>query len=264
MSTESSIVTAETYRSRQELAEAPAISTDSLLTAIERVASNPNIDIERMRELVALKRDLDSERARRAFDNAIAAAKAQIKPIIKKREVDFTSTKGRTHYKYEDLAAVADAIDPALAEQGLSYRHRAMQEGKKLTITCVLSHRDGHSEETSLSADYDESGNKNLIQGVASTATYLQRYTLKLALGLSAAVDDDGNKGGAEGVEYVNDEQLAEIKRLGEEIGADKEKFLKTIMVEDVTKIPATSYPAVIALLKAKRAAQRPTAEIKP
>ena len=54
-------------------------------------------------------------------------------------------------------------------------------------MTCVLSHRDGHFEETTLTAGRDDSGKKNAIQQVGSTITYLQRYTLKAALGLAAA-----------------------------------------------------------------------------
>ena len=49
-------------------------------------------------------------------------------------------------------------------------------------MTCVVSHRLGHSEENTLTAGRDESGNKNNIQAVGSTITYLQRYTLKAAL----------------------------------------------------------------------------------
>jgi hypothetical protein len=36
---------------------------------------------------------------------------------------------------------------------------------------------------------------KNSLQAIASTTTYLQRYTLKLALGLSVSHDDDGDEG---------------------------------------------------------------------
>lgn len=61
-----------------------------------------------------------------------------------------------------------------------------------VTVTCIISHRDGHFEENTLSAGRDESGNKNSIQAVGSTLTYLQRMTLKASLGLAASDDDDG------------------------------------------------------------------------
>lgn len=159
-------------------------------------AFQQGMPIETIRELRLIQKEWEADEARKAFDGAVADAKAKIKPILKNREVDFISKKeggGRTYYEYEDFGAIADHVDPILAECGLSYRHRPKQEGKELTITCILSHRDGHREETSLKALNDDSGNKNGIQGIGSTATFLQRYTLKLALGLATTRDDDGH-----------------------------------------------------------------------
>lgn len=153
---------------------------------------------ETLNQMMALQERWEANQARKAFDAAMAEARAEIKPIVKRREVDFPSKAGgRTNYKYEDLAQIAEEIDPILARHGLSYRHRSRQDGKQLSVTCIVAHRDGHSEETTLAANNDESGNKNSIQAIGSAATYLQRYTLKLALGLSAAKDDDG-RGGAD------------------------------------------------------------------
>lgn len=159
-------------------------------------AFQQGMPLETIRELRQMQKEFEADEARKAFDAAVADAKAEIKPILKNREVDFQSRKegaGRTHYEYEDLGAIAEHIDPILARNGLSYRHRPKQEGKSLTITCILSHRDGHREETSLTAPNDETGNKNSGQAIASTATLLQRYTLKLALGLATTHDDDGH-----------------------------------------------------------------------
>lgn len=157
------------------------------------IAVQQGADLQKLEKLMELQERWEANQARKSFDAAISAAKAEIKPVVKKREVDFPARNGgsRTNYKYEDLAAIADAVDPILSKYGLSYRHRAKQDGKLLTVTCILSHRDGHFEETTLFANNDESGNKNAIQSIGSAATYLQRYTLKLALGLAATKDDD-------------------------------------------------------------------------
>lgn len=157
-----------------------------LQLAIERGA-----DMAQIEKLMDLQDRWQTAQARKAFDAAIAAAKAEIKPIVKTRAVDFTTAKGRTNYMYEDLALIASEVDPILSKHGLSYRYRSKQEGNRVAVTCVIAHRDGHSEETTLTAANDDSGNKNPIQAIGSAATYLQRYTLKLALGLSASKDDD-------------------------------------------------------------------------
>lgn len=162
-------------------------------------AMSQNADLDRLQKFMDLHLQWEKNQAKKAFDAAISLAKAEIKPIFKNREVDFVSKKegaGRTNYKYEDFGQVAGEVDPVLAKHGLSYRHRPAQQGHVLSITCILSHRDGHSEESTLSAGYDETGNKNSIQAIGSTATFLQRYTLKLALGLATTKDDDGRSAG--------------------------------------------------------------------
>ncbi len=157
---------------------------------LDRAVSN-GASIETLEKLMALQERWERNNARRAFDAAMALARAELPIIIKNREVDFTTAKGRTNYVYEDLASIAKAVDPILAKHGLAYRFRTTQDGGTVTVVCILSHRDGYSEENSLSAARDDSGNKNSIQGVGSTVTYLQRYTLKAGLGLSATKDDD-------------------------------------------------------------------------
>lgn len=168
----------------------------STVTPMEMIslAIEKGAGIDQLEKLMALQERWQANQARMAFDAAISTAKAQIKPITKKRAVDFTTTKGRTNYSYEDLALIAAEIDPILAPLGLSYRYRSKQDGASVSVTCVIAHRDGHSEETTLTAAKDDTGNKNSIQAVGSTVTYLQRYTLKLALGLAATKDDDGRQ----------------------------------------------------------------------
>jgi hypothetical protein len=215
-------------------------------------------DLVMIEKLMDLQDRHEAKLAKRAFDAAVAAAKAEIKPIIKNREVDFTSQKGRTNYMYEDFGQIAEHVDPILAKHGLSYRHRPEQASNKLTITCILSHRDGHSEESSLSANNDESGNKNSIQAIGSTATFLQRYTLKLALGLATTRDDDGR--GASAPEAITDVQLGTLERELEAINAtaaERVGFLRYLEVDELAKLPASEFQRAMQSIKDKARAKR-------
>jgi hypothetical protein len=234
----------------------PGVPEPAAVTPMQllQAAMSQGADLQKLEKLMELQERWEANQARKAFDAAISAAKSEIKPIVKNREVDFPAKNGgsRTNYMYEDLASIADAIDPILGKHGLSYRHRSKQDGKILTVTCVLSHRDGHFEETSLFAGNDESGNKNGIQGIGSTATYLQRYTLKLALGLSATKDDDGrNAGPAEAV--ITDKQVADLEALLTEVGANRANFLKVCKVDRLEDLPARKYSDAVARLEEKR-----------
>lgn len=166
---------------------------DPWATMIERVVLDPAVDIEKMERMLAMKERMDERNAKISFADALSAARSEIPPIIKDATVDFTSSKGRTHYQHETLAGIAKTIDQILSRHGLSYRFRTNQQGGLVMVTCIISHRDGYSEETALSGSPDQSGSKNGFQAVGSAVTYLQRYTLKAALGLSAEVDDDGH-----------------------------------------------------------------------
>lgn len=172
-----------------------ALVPTSAITPAEMLdrALSSNAGIEVINQLMTLHERWEVNQARKAFDNAIADAKSEIPTIVKNATVDYTSNKGRTNYKYETLGGIAKIIDPILSGHGLSYRFRSRQEHNQLAVTCIVAHRDGYFEETTLSGPPDPSGNKNAYQAVGSAATYLQRYTLKLALGLSADKDDDGN-----------------------------------------------------------------------
>src|SRR6478736_6275171 len=83
------------------------------------------LDTDTLDKLFSLQERWEKNEGRKAFDQAMADAKAEIPVINKNREVDFTSQKGRTHYKYEDLGEIARVVSPILAKYGLSYRFRA-------------------------------------------------------------------------------------------------------------------------------------------
>jgi hypothetical protein len=180
---------------RQETPPA-RIETGNIFNMLDRVISDPNLPMERISQAFDFYERMEKRNAKIAFDEALAAAKSEIPTIQKNRTVDFSTSKGRTHYQHEDLGEIAKTVDPILSKYGLSYRWKTEAEpNQPVRVTCIISHRMGHSEENSLPAPRDDTGNKNSIQQIGSTVTYLQRYTLKASLGLAVAHDDDGHGG---------------------------------------------------------------------
>lgn len=208
-------------------------------------------DVETLERLLAMQERWEANQARKAFDAAMADLRADLPEIIKSREVDFTSNKGRTRYKYEDLSIVTDALGPAMADHGLSFRWRTGTENNAVRVTCIIAHRDGHSEETTLSAAPDTTGNKNDIQSIGSSLAYLQRYTLKAAVGVAAAPDIDG--GGVVDDTAASDTQIATIQKLIDEFEVDIPRFCKFMGVEAVKDIPARDFTKAVNNLERKR-----------
>jgi hypothetical protein len=200
-----------------------------------------------LERLIGFHERSEAHAARKAFEKALASAKAKIPVIAKNRQ----AVMGRQPYRHEDLAEIARTITPILARHGLSYRFRSQSTDALVTVVCVVSHRGGHSEENSLSASPDESGEKNSIQAVGSTLTYLQRMTLKAALGLAASDDDDGQAAGSSA--QITRQQARELLDLIDQLGADKAALLQFFQIKGVTDLPAARYRQALSLLNSRR-----------
>lgn len=208
--------------------------------------------VETLERLMALQERWEASEARREFSEAIAAAKADIKPVVKRQKASFDTNKGHTEYAYENLAAIADAVDPVLTKHGLSYRYQSKVDGMMVTVTCILSHRRGHHEETTLTAGNDTTGSKNAIQAIGSTVTYLQRYTLKLALGLAATKDDDGGGSTGDGPLPIDDAQFRYLSDLIEKASADTSKMLAYLKADALENLTQAQYKTAEAMLRKK------------
>lgn len=210
-------------------------------------AVSSGADIVMIEKLMGLQERWEANQARKSFDEAISAAKAKIPPIER-------NATGHNSKKYANFAAIAKVVDPILSEHGLSYRYRTTQTDK-ISVTCILSHKAGHSEETTLSGPADGSGNKNAIQAIGSTLTYLQRYALVQMLGLAAAADDDGKAVTAVVDEppppgSVTQNQADQIRELLDELNVNGRAFLSWAKQKRIEDIPAEHFDSCVAEIK--------------
>jgi hypothetical protein len=232
---------------------APQSATHKLLNMIERVARDTSVDMNVLERLMAMRERVVADERRMSFNEAVGKAKSKMPEIKKNNVVNLGNNRS---YAYEDLAQIERTIKDTLGEFGLSYRFRTDSVSKPgvVVVTCILSHRDGHSEENSLSAANDTSGAKNAIQALGSSVTYLERYTLKAALGLAASVDDDDDDGAAAAkVEVISDEQALEIANLIAETKTNIVVFLEYVKAPSVSDIPAKEFDRIVGLLKRKK-----------
>ena len=141
-----------------------------------------------------LQAKYEAGQARKAFTSAMTAFKARPLTIRKDKHVSFTTQKGKTEYDHATLAEVVDTVVCEMARHGLSHRWNVEQRDAKVIVTCVVTHELGHCESVQMMASADDSGGKNGIQAIASTVTYLQRYTLMASCGVASRdmSDDDG------------------------------------------------------------------------
>lgn len=161
---------------------------DSMLTVIERAVMAPDFDVNKLAELLALRERYEQLEARKAYVEAMNVFKLNPPQIVKNHLVSFNNTS----YRHATLDTVVRAVTESLSAVGISHRWATKQDERSITVTCILTHKQGHSEETALTGPADNSGSKNALQAIGSTVTYLERYTLMAACGLAAGEDDDG------------------------------------------------------------------------
>lgn len=170
-------------------AEVPIM--DRLLSAVS--GGMPLEVLERFMDLAERQQE---QEAKQAFHQAFAAFKADPPSVVKDKIVGYTNKKGEVvGYKHASIGNLVGAIIKGMSEHGLSHNWILSQENNAIKVTCRITHQLGHFIETSLSAGADTSGKKNSIQAIASTVTYLERYTLQAATGIAVLDDDDDGQG---------------------------------------------------------------------
>lgn len=181
-----------------------------------RSALEAGRDVDELRELYELQRQWEADQARKAFNIAVAAFKANPPDIIR----DMLNKQYGT--TYASIAAVVNKTNAALAPHGLNARWDVIQQDKDgMKLACILSHAQGHSERVELWGPMDSSGTKNPLQSVKSTMTYLKIATFEAVTGVASRVgnaDDDGNgahKQPTETPEQKTAREAAEKKEAG-------------------------------------------------
>jgi hypothetical protein len=159
------------------------------------MALTSNANIETLERLFTLQKDWEANEARKSFVMAMVGFKSEPMVIEKRKLVSFDTSKGKTQYLHAELSDVVAVMVPVMARYGLSHRWSVEQAEKGITVTCIVTHCQGHSESVSMTARPDDSGGKNAIQAIASAVSYLQRYTLLAAGGMATGGEDNDGRG---------------------------------------------------------------------
>lgn len=156
----------------------------AVLQVIERLVLTPDVSIEKIEKMLDLQERILNRNAHQAFTADLAAMQIEL-PLIAK------NGKGHNSAKYALLEDINQAIRPALQKYGFAVTFRIAQREKEVSITAVLSHKLGHSDETVITLPLDLSGSKNATQAVGSTVSYGKRYAIGALLNISTGDDND-------------------------------------------------------------------------
>lgn len=240
--------TAVIEKPRQEPPVTNAGNAVTMLDVIERVVRDPCIDIAKMQQLLEMQERITARNAKAAYDAAMSEMQPQLPVIAERGKIDIGRGKPQSYAKWDDIN---EAIKPVLARHGFALSFRTGRQDDRIVVTGILSHREGHREETTMQLPLDTSGSKNNVQAVGSSTSYGKRYTAAALLNLtSRGEDDDGRTAGG----TLAPDQIERVRSLIVEVAASIPLFCKYMKVERIEDIPAREFDRAVRALESKRA----------
>lgn len=229
-----------------EREEAPAAmqshtpASDPMMVMIERILMNPEIPMDRVSAMMDMQERQMSKAAEQAFNRDFSAAMAEMPDVPKSGH---NKHSGQRYSTIDDLIRTSR---PVLAKHGLSLTWGSVVSGNEITTTAYVRHSLGHTIQTSFSGNRDTGKQMNVLQGGASTETYLRRYTGFAILGLSSgdAVDDDGQSS-QQSKTPITEEQYLELRDMIEAAGITEEIVCSAEGFKMLPEMPANMFARV-------------------
>jgi len=230
----------------------PMAEAATLMDVIGRAAADPATDVDKLERLMALYERITARGAKAEFTASLAEMQLELPEIEERGRIDIGRGKPQGYALWEDIN---DAIKPILARHGFALSFKTGRDEGQVVVTGILSHRAGHSEETTMWLPADNSGSKNAVQAIGSSTSYGKRYVAAALLNLtSRGEDDNGFRGGTK---PITEAQRDALNILADTVGADKIAFCEYLGVKSISAIPAHQYAQAEQALKAKGAARK-------
>ncbi len=176
-----------------------------MIALIEKVALDPNSDVDKMSKLLDVQERLFDKNAQIAFSKAMVDCQNDM-PLVTATAVNPQTNS--TYVKYEHLMA---QIKPVYTKHGfgLSFGEEICSKKDNITVSCDVVHIDGFSKKYEATLPIDSCGikgtiNKTGIHATASAYTYAKRYLTTMIFNIAIADhDDDAVKAGGITVEQL-------------------------------------------------------------
>jgi hypothetical protein len=219
----------------QGAAEPPA----TLLAAILQLARDPSVDVNKLRELLAMQERLEARQAEAAFNTALHAAQTDMPRVPKNGRVRLGDGKGG--YDFATWEDMDTALRPIMQRHGFSLSFDTTQrDGGGMVVTGRLLHVNGHSKTASMPLALDTGAGRNNLQAGGSSLSYGKRYVAEMLFNIvRIGSDDDGRIGGTK---YVSETEALEIESLIRETNSDRARFMQTFEIADMLHLPEASF----------------------
>jgi hypothetical protein len=232
-------------------AEVARSEPTSLMEAITRAAADPAVDVNKLERLFAMHERISANHARVAYYAALAEMQPKLPTIDEHGAIK--NNAGAVQSRYALWEDISEAIRPVLAAHGFALTFRVGNTQAGVRVTGILSHREGHHEETVFELMADTSGSKNAVQSLGSSTSYGKRYTAMALLNITSRApqdrDDDGQAGGARNHSAGTQAAIAAINMCST---PDELREWKTKNVAALNDLPPDEADAVVRVWNAR------------
>jgi hypothetical protein len=226
--------------------------TGELLTMLERVASNPDVPVEKLEKLLALQERILARQAEDEFNAAMSGAQSEMTRVS--ADMDNPQTRSR----YASYGQLDRALRPIYTTHGfaLSFGEQEIAKPDAVRVICYVTHRGGHTRMYHRDMPADGLGAKGAAvmtrtHALGAAQSYGMRYLLKGIF--NVAIGEDDTDGNAPVLPRISEGQAADLDALITEVGAKREKFLAFYGIKKLDDLPARDWDAAIAELKRRR-----------
>lgn len=244
----SSVIDLSAVQERREQAIVPVTEAVALIQAIERAARDPNIDIVKMKELFAMRKEIAAEAAENAFNDALNLTQAEMGQIAS------DAVNPQTRSKYATYAKLDGKLRPIYTRHGfsISFNEGKSEKADHVLVLAHVSHRAGHTRMYQADMPADGKGAKGgdvmtRTHAVGAAKSYGKRYLLKDIFNIAVGEEDtDGN----DPYPRITETQAADLKALVTEHGGNLGKLLKYFKVSSLEEIHANNYEWTVGEIK--------------
>lgn len=219
-----------------------ASETAAILQMIERVALNPNADIDKLERLFEVRERAEQKQAERAFNLAMKNAQAEM------GVVGADAANSQTRSKYATYAKLDSVLRPIYTKHGfsLSFDEDDSPKPDHIRVLCYVSHEAGYTRTYHKDMPADGKGAKGgdvmtKTHAAGAAASYGARYLLKGIFNIAVGEEDkDGND--PTPPQTITEDQIGELIALMDSVGCPQEAFLKWAGMSRLSDIPAKEF----------------------
>jgi len=169
-----------------------------LVSMIERMACNPDVDVSKLEKLIALQERALGREAEQQANAAMTAAQTEI------GRVAADASNPQTKSRYASYGALDRVLRPIYTKHGfgLSFDTGEGATAPDVRVLCYVTHIGGYSRTYHVDVPADGKGAKGgdvmtRTHAVGSAMSYGMRYLLKFIFNVAVGEDDDGNAAGS-------------------------------------------------------------------